>query len=560
MKINFVHLQRWFFYLALILIGLAGCNALLRSTPYGLGLINDSASYVDGANNLLKGLGYVRTSGDSGFKPITNYPPVFSILLVPLRLFGLDIFQSGRYLITFLFGVDILFVGLLIYRISRSFVFALIGALLLAYSDSFLEVYAYLLSEPLFITFMLLAFYLLSIYFEKRRGRWLFYSGVVLGIASLTRYVGLSVVISFALALLFLEPNWRYILTVQENGSFERISLSWRRFSSNEASLPIKEIAILLASSLPLILLWMVYTFFVNGGLGNRSLIWHPINPSDLYEAMKHNFDWLAPRRLVLTHPDTNVIFHAFSLLLIPGLVFGILGEIWWRFKSKREQSLRMVESETAFVLALHILVYILFLVISISLFDASTPLNYRIMSVAIIPLIVLFVGALAWIWQAGARSKNAAGWAARLATGLFCIVLVYSGVKDGTIAINNLSQDGLGFAQRSLTSSEAIQLIRQMPPITIFTNKPPIILLLTGKASMITPTSIDPVKAQARDDFLNQIETIHTEVRNGQAVLVLFDLKDKSDPTKYSLFQALSDGLFLQDDYGNIQIFAQEK
>lgn len=75
-----------------------------------------------------------------------------------------------------------------------------------------------------------------------------------------------------------------------------------------------------------------------------------------------------------------------------------------------------------------------------------------------------------------------------------------------------------------------------------------------------MTPTAVDPVTEQARPDFLNQVETIHKKVQDGQAILVLFDLNDKTDPSKYSLFLTLTDGLSLQTDYGNIQIFAQTK
>ncbi len=390
--------KRWFFFLLLILIGFAGSNALLRSTPYGLGLVNDTAAYVDGANNILKGLGYVRTSGDGGFKPITNYPPVFSIFLIPLHIFGLDIFQSGRFLISALFGIDVVLVGLLIYRISHSVLFSLMGALLLAYSDTFLEDYAYLLSEPLFITFLLLAFYLMSVYLEVRRRRWLILTGLVLAVACLTRYVGFSVIASLALALLLLETNWRFILTGQSTGSIRYISLSWRRLFSKEALLPVKDIAIILVTSLPLIMVWMVYTYFVNGGLGNRLLIWHPIDFSVLYEGMKHNVDWLAPNRLML-RPKINITFQAISLLLIPGLLFSLFWEVWRRFHTMREQLTNMVETATAFTLGLYMFIYVLFLIVSISLFDSSITLSSRIMSVAIIPLIVIFSSGLAWIW-----------------------------------------------------------------------------------------------------------------------------------------------------------------
>jgi hypothetical protein len=552
--------KRWFFYLALILIALAGSYALLRSTPYGLGLINDTAAYVDGSNNLLKGLGYVRTSGEGGYKPITNYPPVFSFLLLPLTFLGLDIFQSGRGLITILFGLDVVLVGLLIYRISHSVVFSLMGALLLAYSDVYLEVYAYLLSEPLFITFLLLAFYLLSVYFEVRRRRWLILTGLVLDIACLTRYVGFSVVASIALAVLLLETNWRYIFTGQSTGVNKHISLSRQRFFSKEASLPIKDLALFLFSSLVFILIWMVYTFFVDGSLGNRSFVWHPIDLSSLFEAMKYNFDWLSPKRLVLAIPLIDSIMHALSLLLIPGLLFGLCWEIWRRYRTEPEQLTGKVETATAFSLSLHMLIYILFLVISISVFDASTPLNSRILSVAIIPLIVLFFSGLAWVWQVTARLNGWVNLTARIAVGLFCIGLVYSGLKDGSNAINNLSQDGLGFAQRSLTGSKLIQYIHDLPPISIYSNKPTIILLLAGKASKITPTPVDPVNNQAHLEFLNEVETIHNEVQDGRAILVIVNMGEKSDPATYSLFLTLTKGLSRQYRDGDIRIFAQAK
>ena len=69
------------FYIALILLSLLGMFLLWRSTPYGLGLVNDSAYYIEGADNLLAGKGYVRTSGGGEVKPITHFPPFFSLLL-----------------------------------------------------------------------------------------------------------------------------------------------------------------------------------------------------------------------------------------------------------------------------------------------------------------------------------------------------------------------------------------------------------------------------------------------------------------------------------------------
>jgi hypothetical protein len=122
------------FLLALLVLAAIGIFALWRSTPYGLGLVNDSATYVEGAANLLAGKGYVRTSGGGELKPITHFPPLFSLLLAALGLAGMDLLQGARLAISVLFGIDIVLVGLSVYKISRSQPL-LCWALLLAISD-----------------------------------------------------------------------------------------------------------------------------------------------------------------------------------------------------------------------------------------------------------------------------------------------------------------------------------------------------------------------------------------------------------------------------------------
>src|SRR4030067_586560 len=114
--------RRWIFIIILLAMSLIGMSALWRSTPYGLGLVNDSATYVEGTTSLLAGKGYVRISGGGEIKPITHFPPLFSLLLAGLGLVGIDLLHGARLLITFLFGMDIVLVGLSIYKISRSMV------------------------------------------------------------------------------------------------------------------------------------------------------------------------------------------------------------------------------------------------------------------------------------------------------------------------------------------------------------------------------------------------------------------------------------------------------
>jgi len=79
------------FLLALLIVAGIGVWAIWYSSPYGFGLVNDSATYVEGATNLLAGNGYVRTSGGGELKPITHFPPLFSLLLAALGMAGFDL-------------------------------------------------------------------------------------------------------------------------------------------------------------------------------------------------------------------------------------------------------------------------------------------------------------------------------------------------------------------------------------------------------------------------------------------------------------------------------------
>jgi hypothetical protein len=235
--------KRWIFLAILALISIVGMIALWRSTPYGMGLVNDSATYVEGAANLLAGKGYVRISGGGEIKPITHFPPLFSLLLAGFGFMGMDLLHAARILITILFGIDILLVGISINKIGHSLVFACLGALLLAVSDLHLGVYSFALSEPLFITLMLAAFLFLAQSFDHSGWWWSVLAGLTLSLAYLTRFAGASLLLTTVMVVILLHPPK-----------------------------PIKHLGLILAGACVPILLWFAYSLFAGGigSLGNR--------------------------------------------------------------------------------------------------------------------------------------------------------------------------------------------------------------------------------------------------------------------------------------------------
>ena len=94
------------------------------------------------------------------------------------------------------------------------------------------------------------------------------------------------------------------------------------------------------------------------------------------------------------------------------------------------------------------------------------------------------------------------------------------------------------------------------MPPTVIYSNKPGAIFLLTGKSAYVAPTPVDPVTGQSRSNYNDDLSQMQRSVRAGEAILVLFGLRNSDTPDEVSLFADLSDNLTIQADYGDIVIF----
>jgi hypothetical protein len=372
---------------------------------------------------------------------------------------------------------------------------------------------------------MLAAYLSLAQSIDQPHWGWLALTGLLLSLAYLTRYAGVSLFITVILVMILLRPPTM-----------------------------LKRAGIILAGALLPILVWTIYSLVISaaGSMGNRQLLWHPIPFRTLFEALKNLLTWIAPNDLLASGSFWGRTLSLFSLLLGPGLIAWLVWAVWYRIKLAKEQKNLDGGFALTFTQVLHILIYLGFMVISLTFFDASTPLNDRILSVIYIPGMILFSSVLAWLWNK--LSERAAG--LRWALAIFCLLLVAFSIKDGYAAVNQLGREGQGFAHRGISGSPVIQVIRLMPPTVIYSNKPGAIFLLTAKSAYVTPTPLDPVTGQTRSDFNEELVQMQQRVRGGQAILVLFGLRNSGDPDEVDLFADLSDDLHVQADYGGIVIF----
>ena len=209
----------------LLPLALAGIILLWYCTPMGLGLGGDSYYYVGGARNILSGAGFARLAATGEARPITHFPPLFSVCLALLTGLGLDTTQAARWFNAGLFGVNVFLVGWLIWRGTQSWLSSLGGALIFLASPAMLAVHSWVLSEPLFLCCLLLAITWLSFYLERGRRRDLVVSAILASFACLTRYVGLALVAAAVLAIL-LWPGRRWWKRAQSAAVFAALSLA----------------------------------------------------------------------------------------------------------------------------------------------------------------------------------------------------------------------------------------------------------------------------------------------------------------------------------------------
>ncbi|MBK9928065.1 MAG: hypothetical protein IPP66_22575 [Anaerolineales bacterium] len=197
------------FLVFLSFISLVGMSMAIYITyPYGAGVSGDAARNLSVAHSLLKGNGFFDLFG----KPLVYWPPLYSILLAGLGVITHeDVFIGGWYLNVALYGLNIFFSGVLLYRIFRTrLLYAVIGSLLTLLSISSFRIHVNIASDPLYIAFSLLFLIATCQYADTRSSNSLLAMVIFSALATLQRYVGITlIVVGVSLIARQNWGNWR---------------------------------------------------------------------------------------------------------------------------------------------------------------------------------------------------------------------------------------------------------------------------------------------------------------------------------------------------------------
>ena len=496
-------------FIVLALIALTGMILIIRATPNGLGLSDDSIAYIAGARSMVGGNGY-REAWLASNGPVTHFPPAFSSVLAFFGLFGIDPLHGARWVNALIFGLSAWLLGILAWRMTPSLTAGLVLAAFFVFSSEMFQVHAVTMSEPLFILLSLLSIWMFDLHFERRGGGegwlWLIACGTFVGWAYLTRYAGLALAGTFIVALLILHSGWKKKLL---------------------------STAIFLASVIPWVLAWSLRNRLIAGNTTNRAFAWHPLTSEQIQPGLRVFSEFLIP-----IESWRQAIF---KTGLIEGLIVLVLGAVlvWvvvtgWKYLSNPQQTEpgKKAKEVISFTTGLYIFAYLASIVVSMLMFDAATKFRLRILAPVLVSLLILLVAYGVWV-----RSRHRG-----VVIALTLLVLGVSIYRQSQ-TVNAWSKNGLGYASFQWYDSKAMDFLSELPKdVMIYTNEPGAVYLYTGRGSYVLPDQFDSATTLVRADFEQGVDGMQANINSGKAVLALFDGGDNVSKD----VSALTAGLYL--------------
>jgi hypothetical protein len=201
-----ISLYKKYYWIGLIIISMIGIRYDLILTKQGAGASGDSVWYLQGAENLIKGLGYGILRSD-GFIPNKMFPPFYSITLAGLSVTGLPLMVMGRFFNALLLGLVIFLIGWLVYQLTGSPTTSIIASCFVFLSFDFFFIFTWVMSEPLYTFLSVVCLCLFYQYHKYRKPVYLYSSVFFAGLSVITRYIGISLVAAICSWVLIFEPK-----------------------------------------------------------------------------------------------------------------------------------------------------------------------------------------------------------------------------------------------------------------------------------------------------------------------------------------------------------------
>lgn len=441
------------FRLLLVILGLLGAGIILFSTNrYGAGLSPDSVGYIATARSIAHGAGVVNFDG----APLVLQPPLYPAILAAFEsLLRIDPLLSVRFVNACLFGLIIYFSGLLLFKhLPSSVPIVFMGTVFILAAFPLIQVSLMAWTEPLFVFFILQFLIYIESYRVKKDTTSLLLLSFTVALASLTRYVGVILIPTAIISMLFFRRDKQKI-------NFRHLVL----FS--------------FISGLP-VFLWMVRNYLFSGTLMG------PRAPSSISLDQNLIFVYKTYLSWYVTKKTTD---HR-TILMLMTIVIGILAVVGFTRSWVKE---RIVCLRILPVLLL-IVIYVTFLVIS-STTTAYDSISNRLLIPVFVPSTLLLLIFLDHLSKPLARYFSPRLMNLILSTCIFVLLIYPAG--ESISLISNVIDQGLGYNNKSWKNHETIQHLLHHPIPkstcgTYYSNAPDALYILVNLTAKMSPAKTE--------------------------------------------------------------------
>jgi len=477
-----------------IIISLMGSLMIYFSTYWGPWAFSDSVEYIVSARNLLAGHGLGLYGPSGTFHPLSLHPPFYSLVLSFVGLFGADLVTTARWIDVSLFGLTILLVGIALYTSTQSAWLPIIVSFMLFSMPDLVDIFSGAMSEPLFIFTGLAGISLILLFLRNNRYIVLLAAALFSGLSILTRYSGLSFIITGIICLLvFSQRSWKSrIPSILIYGVVSCLPiigwLIWLKIQSLSAS---------------------TFLFTTNISeqisklrLGIMGIFWSWLPFTSLLPRYTYN---LARNLLII------FIFLMLILLIVSA----------WKM---HQNNMKVIHSSNGLLFAGSLIVFaiaFLFVFCFSYLFTYPTPdLNSRI----ILPVQVAAVIAIFLLFLFFIRAWPSLKWL-NLIPIFLSLGISISYLHDSIEIVSKYHQFGSGYTSRNWRKSGTILLVEQLSPnIPIITNETALVLLYTGRPAYEISELVDREPQDITNRYGDDLnDPAQIAFRENGAALVLF-------------------------------------
>ena len=469
------------------LLALSAVIIAVTATRWGIGVDNDS-------------VGYLNLWIEPGLAPLLRW------MHAALGGLGVDITVASRWLFVFLLTTNIVLAYYALYRSTSSVGAAFLGTVLVFAPIEMLKDHLTVYSEPLYLFCGLIGLLLLSRHLETEKMGFLVLSAVALALACLSRFVGLALVITGGLGILWWGDK----------------SLSKRILHS---------VIFAIISLVPTAIYLMYRTVAYATATGRTVAINYTVGVKTLESIARRLGGILTSNGTLLPGLPESITTYGVEIAALLLILLAVAYAIQW--SRKREPGVARAAFDTlplllAVSIPSHLIVWLVGMIAEAHEgVGTAVPVHARHMVPVYFSSVLLAVLLVNKVLKPQRKLRFVYIVMVVLSVGL-ALEISYR----ATSWVGRASAEGLGYMSKHWRNSELIKYVQGLDPSTrIYTNGIAQMLLYTrnhrGQVQYL-PLKYHPRTGRPNSSYIQELEVIESELKSGKAVLAIFSRPER--------------------------------